>query len=44
LLAFSRVFAVHAFGTTMLIGICLAFLFAPAAGDGAARLEREVSS
>lgn len=34
LLAFSRVFAVHAFGMTMLIGIGLAFLFAPAAGDG----------
>ena len=34
MLAFSRVFAVHAFGMTMLIGIILAFLFAPAAGDG----------
>jgi predicted exporter len=34
MLAFSRVFAVHAFGATMLIGIVLAFLFAPAAGDG----------
>ncbi len=33
LLALSRVFAVHAFGETMLIGIALAFLFAPAAGD-----------
>jgi predicted exporter len=33
LLALSRVFAVHAFGTTMLIGIALAFLLAPAAGD-----------
>jgi predicted exporter len=33
MLAFSKVFAVHAFGMTMLIGICLAFLFAPAAGD-----------
>jgi predicted exporter len=31
MLALSRVFAVHAFGTTMLIGITLAFLFAPAA-------------
>jgi predicted exporter len=35
LLAFSRVTVVHAFGVTMLIGIVLAFLFAPAAGDGA---------
>jgi len=34
MLAFSRVFAVHAFGATMLIGIALAFLFAPMAGDG----------
>jgi predicted exporter len=34
MLAFSRVFAVHAFGATMLIGITLAFLFAPMAGDG----------
>jgi predicted exporter len=34
LLALSRVFAVHAFGVTMLIGIALAFLLAPAAGDG----------
>jgi hypothetical protein len=25
---------VHAFGVTMLIGIALAFLLAPAAGDG----------
>jgi predicted exporter len=33
MLTFSRVFAVHAFGATMLIGIVLAFLFAPAAGD-----------
>jgi predicted exporter len=33
LLALSRVFAVHAFGVTMLIGISLAFLLAPAAGD-----------
>jgi predicted exporter len=36
MLAFSRVFAVHAFGVTMLIGISLAFLFAPAAGDATA--------
>jgi predicted exporter len=36
LLALSRVFAVHAFGVTMLIGIALAFLLAPAAGDGEA--------
>lgn len=34
MLALSEVFAVHAFGMTMLIGITLAFLFAPAAGDG----------
>ncbi|MGD0144008.1 MAG: hypothetical protein ABSC92_12680 [Rhizomicrobium sp.] len=34
MLAFSRVFAVHAFGATMRIGIALAFLFAPIAGDG----------
>ncbi len=33
LLALSGVFAVHAFGATMLIGIALAFLLAPAAGD-----------
>ena len=37
LLAFSRVFAVHAFGVTMLIGIVIAWLFAPAAGDNARR-------
>lgn len=37
LLAASRVFAVHAFGVTMLIGITIAFLLAPAAGSGAAR-------
>ena len=39
MLAFSRTFAVHAFGVTMLIGIALAFLFAPAAGDAAASAE-----
>lgn len=32
-LAFSSVFAVHAFGLTMLIGILIAFLLAPLAGD-----------
>ncbi|WP_374650813.1 MMPL family transporter [Dongia sp.] len=32
LLAFSSVFAVHAFGLTMLIGILIAFLLAPLAG------------
>jgi predicted exporter len=37
MLAFSRVFAVHAFGVTMLIGIFIAWLFAPAAGDRARR-------
>jgi predicted exporter len=33
LLAFSRVFAVQAFGTTLLIGTLLAFLASPLAGD-----------
>ena len=33
MLALSRVFAVHAFGMTMLIGIFIAWLFAPAVGD-----------
>ena len=33
LLAFSSVFAVHAFGLTMLIGILVAFLLAPLAGN-----------
>lgn len=37
LLAFSRAHAVHAFGLTMLIGITLAFLFAPLAGAGRER-------
>lgn len=37
MLALSSVFAVHAFGVTMLIGIFLAFLFAPTAGSNAAR-------
>ncbi len=32
LLAFSSVFAVHAFGLTMLLGILIAFLLAPLAG------------
>lgn len=32
-LAFSSVFAVHAFGLTMLLGISIAFLLAPIAGD-----------
>ncbi len=40
MLAFSRVFAVHAFGMTMLIGIFIAWLFAPAAGDSATRRPR----
>ena len=40
LLSLSRVFAVHAFGMTMLIGIFLAFLFSPAAGDAGSRAER----
>ena len=33
LLAFSRVFAVQAFGTTLLVGTLLAFLVSPLAGD-----------
>ena len=37
MLSMSQVFAVHAFGITMLIGIFFAFLFAPAAGDGEAK-------
>jgi predicted exporter len=37
MLALSSVFAVHAFGVTMLIGIFFAFFFAPAAGSGAVR-------
>jgi len=41
LLALSRVFAVHSFGVTMLIGIALAFLLAPAAGDGEAPAARQ---
>ena len=41
LLALSRVFAVSSFGVTMLIGIALAFLLAPAAGDGEARAARQ---
>ncbi|HWY14480.1 MAG TPA: hypothetical protein VNX86_04980 [Rhizomicrobium sp.] len=44
MLAFSRVFAVHAFGLTMLIGIFLAFLFAPAAGDGESGMPRKFAS
>jgi predicted exporter len=44
MLAFSRVFAVHAFGLTMLIGIFLAFLFAPAAGDGESGMARKFAS
>jgi predicted exporter len=43
LLALSRVFAVHAFGTTMLIGIALAFLLAPAAGDGESKPPRRLA-
>jgi predicted exporter len=37
LLALSRVYAVHAFGITMLIGIFIAFLLAPAVGDAGKR-------
>ena len=37
MLALSRVFAVQAFGVTMLIGIFIAFLFAPAVGDAGRR-------
>ena len=43
MLALSRVFAVHAFGITMLIGIFLAFLFAPAAGAAASRAQTKAS-
>jgi predicted exporter len=43
MLAFSKVFAVHALGTTMLIGISLAFLFAPAAGDAGPSRKMKVS-
>jgi predicted exporter len=43
MLAMSQVFAVHAFGMTMLIGIVFAFLFAPAAGDGEARIHRSAT-
>jgi predicted exporter len=43
MLAFSRVFAVHAFGMTMLIGIILAFLFAPVAGDGETSARKAVA-
>jgi predicted exporter len=44
MLAFSRVFAVHAFGATMLIGIALAFLFAPIAGDGDSSTRKAAST
>jgi predicted exporter len=44
MLAFSRVFAVHAFGMTMLVGTTLAFLFAPAAGDAASRIRGDTAS
>lgn len=37
MLALSQVFAVHAFGMTMLVGILIAYLFAPLAGHAAAR-------
>ncbi len=43
MLALSQVFAVHALGTTMLIGISLAFLFAPAAGDAGPSRQVETS-
>jgi predicted exporter len=33
LLAFSQTYAVHAFGTTLLAGTIMAFIFAPLAGD-----------
>ena len=44
MLAFSRVFAVHAFGMTMLVGTTLAFLFAPAAGDATSRVREGTAS
>jgi predicted exporter len=40
-LAFSGVFAVHAFGLTMLLGILIAFLLAPLAGSANPRQRRE---
>ena len=40
LLGFSRVFAVHAFGVTLLIGTILAFLVSPLAGGTAAKSAR----
>lgn len=43
LLALSGVFAVHAFGSTMLIGIALAFLLAPAAGDAESMRRRRAA-
>ncbi len=43
MLALSRVFAVHAFGITMLIGIILAFLFAPAAGAAVSPAQAKAS-
>jgi predicted exporter len=44
LLAFSRVFAVQAFGATLLVGTLLAFLVAPLTGDSSTvrvRMTRE---
>jgi predicted exporter len=44
LLAFSRVFAVQAFGATLLVGTLLAFLAAPLTGDSSTvrgRMARE---
>jgi hypothetical protein len=43
LLALSRVVAVHAFGTTMLVGILLAFLFSPIARRGAMRRSKPLA-
>jgi predicted exporter len=43
LLALSQTFAVHAFGVTMLIGVGLSFLFAPAAGDALSASQKGVA-
>ncbi len=42
MLALSRVFAVHAFGMTMLIGILVAFILAPLAGDAESGKQKAV--
>jgi predicted exporter len=44
LLSLSQTFAVHAFGVTMLIGVGLSFLFAPAAGDAQSASRKAIAS